>query len=48
MRNKSVTIICLNLQYAERGERMSEIVDTLNDAANDMESITENLRETQE
>ena len=36
------------LQYAERGERMSEIVDTLNDAANDMESITENLRETQE
>jgi hypothetical protein len=37
-----------SLQYAERGERMSEIVDTLNDAANDMESITENLRETQE
>ena len=27
-----------SLQYAERGERMSEIVDTLNDAANDMES----------
>lgn len=37
-----------SLQYAERGERMSEIVVTLNDAANDMESITENLRETQE
>jgi hypothetical protein len=37
-----------SLQYTERGERMSEIVDTLNDAANDMESITEKLWETQE
>lgn len=36
------------LQYAERGERMSEIADTLTDAANDVESIIENLQEAQE
>lgn len=36
------------LQYAERGERMSEIADTLTDAANDVGSIIENLQEVQE